>query len=112
MQPSTPQGFDIGAVHLAAQASVLERLRALVPPAARTFCTVETAVAEDKASREVLRQAAAEGADLIVMGVQGRSAFDLWLFGSNTQIVVRALAVPCWWSAPESAPHRHEHGGN
>ena len=28
------------------------------------------------------------------MGVHGRSAFDLWLFGSNTQVVARAAPCP------------------
>jgi nucleotide-binding universal stress UspA family protein len=90
----TSAAFDVTELRLAAEAHALERLRALIPADARAFCTVETAVVEGKASREVLRRADAERADLIVMGVHGRSAFDLWLFGSNTQVVARAATCP------------------
>jgi nucleotide-binding universal stress UspA family protein len=38
--------------------------------------------------------AAAENADLIVMGVQGRGAVDLMVFGSNTNHVIRSAACP------------------
>jgi nucleotide-binding universal stress UspA family protein len=90
----TSAAFNVDEIRLEAEASALERLRALVPKEAREFCTIETAVFEGKASREVLRRAAEEHADLIVMGVHGRSAFDLWLFGSNAQIVARASTCP------------------
>jgi nucleotide-binding universal stress UspA family protein len=38
--------------------------------------------------------AAERRADLIVMGVQGRGAVDLMLFGSTTQRVIRQAACP------------------
>ena len=44
--------------------------------------------------REVLRIATELQSDLIVMGVQGRGAADLLLFGSTTQHVVREAACP------------------
>jgi nucleotide-binding universal stress UspA family protein len=37
---------------------------------------------------------AEEEADLIVMGVHGRGALDLLLFGSNTHHVIRAATCP------------------
>lgn len=86
--------FDVDRLHAAAQAEARRRLRDLVPDAARTFCTVETAVAEGRAYRYILQQAAARQSNLIVMGVHGRGAVDLLLFGSTTHHVVRAAACP------------------
>jgi nucleotide-binding universal stress UspA family protein len=47
-----------------------------------------------KPYREILRAAGELEPDLIVMGVQGRSAIDLGFFGSTTQHVVRRAACP------------------
>lgn len=78
----------------AAEAEYLRRLRALVPASARMYCTVVTRVNEGKASREIVSVAVAEQADLIVMGVQGRGAVDVMVFGSNTNDVIRRAACP------------------
>lgn len=86
--------LDVNAIRVAAEADRLRRLEALVPDAVRTYCTVETAVSEGRASRAILRVATERSSDLIVMGVQGRGAFDLMLFGSNTHAVIRAAACP------------------
>ena len=44
---------------------------------------------------EILHQAVAdEHSDLIVMGVHGRGAVDVLLFGSTTHHVIRASACP------------------
>jgi nucleotide-binding universal stress UspA family protein len=51
-------------------------------------------LAPGKAYREILRVAAEAHADLIVMGVQGRNALDLMLFGSTTNQVVRRATCP------------------
>jgi len=85
---------DVDRLHAAAEAEFLRRLRALVPAQARTYCTVATRVNEGKAAREIQRVAAAEQADLIVMGVQGRGSVDLMMFGSNTNAVIRTAACP------------------
>ena len=58
-------------------------------------CTVETAVAgTGVAYREDLKFAAEGDSDLIVMGVHGRGAIDLRLFGSNTARATRAAERP------------------
>ena len=85
---------DTDRLHAAAEAEYLRRLRALVPAAARTYCTVTSQVGEGKPAREIGRAAAAEQADLIVMGVQGRGAVDLMVFGSNTNAVIRSATCP------------------
>jgi nucleotide-binding universal stress UspA family protein len=57
-------------------------------------CRVESLMTPGKPWREVLRIAQEKQSDLIVMGVQGRGAADLLLFGSTTQHVVREAACP------------------
>ncbi|HEY5545123.1 MAG TPA: universal stress protein [Gemmatimonadaceae bacterium] len=86
--------FDVDRARAAAEARCMERLRAAIPSPVRTNDEVETVVVEGPAYREVLRQAAAQAIDLIVMGVHGRGAVDLLVFGSNTQQVVRAAHCP------------------
>jgi nucleotide-binding universal stress UspA family protein len=71
-----------------------DRLQAVVPDTVRAYCTVETMLATGRPYREILRVAAEQQADLIVMGVQGRGAADLMLFGSTTQHVVRQATCP------------------
>ena len=58
------------------------------------FLRMETLMTHGKPWREVLRVAAERDSDLIVMGVQGRGAVDLMLFGSTTQHVVREASCP------------------
>ena len=89
-----PPDFDVARRHAEARAECLNRLRTLVPQSARTFCHVETDVAEGAAYRQILRTASEQQADLIVMGVHGRGAVGLLLFGSNTARVIRAATCP------------------
>lgn len=58
------------------------------------FCSVESSMTHGRPWREVLRVAAERQSDLIVMGVQGRGAADLWFFGSTTQHVLREASCP------------------
>jgi nucleotide-binding universal stress UspA family protein len=69
-------------------------LREAVPDTAASYCHVETTMVRGKPWREILRIAATEQADLIVMGIQGRSVADLMFFGSTTQHVVRGARCP------------------
>jgi nucleotide-binding universal stress UspA family protein len=86
--------FDVDAIRACAEARCLQRLRELVPPSVRTYCTVETVVREGAAYRQILQVAEERKTDLIVMGVQGRGTLDLMVFGSNTERVIRAAACP------------------
>ena len=88
------EGFDVDRVRAEAEARSLQHLRELIPQDARTYSTVETEVREGAAYWEILKVAAERSVDLIVMGVQGRGAVDLWLFGSNTARVSRAATCP------------------
>ncbi len=69
-----------------------QRLESLVsqhPPLDRGVRTMAVA---GRAHHEILRIAADEGVDLVVMGAQGRGGAALALFGSTTQQVVRAAS--------------------
>jgi nucleotide-binding universal stress UspA family protein len=78
----------------AAEQDRRERLRDAVPDSVREYCTVETVLATGKPYREILRLAADQQADLIVAGIHGRGAADLFFFGSTTQHVVREASCP------------------
>jgi nucleotide-binding universal stress UspA family protein len=85
---------DLSGARDAAVTEAGRRLEGLIPEEARTYCSVETAVAEGRPYRELLRHAAERRTDLIVMGVHGRGALDLLVFGSTTHHVIRASACP------------------
>jgi nucleotide-binding universal stress UspA family protein len=70
------------------------RLGTLVPDSVRRWCRPLPRIAHGKAYREILAIAAEESCDLIVMGVHGRNALDLMLFGSTTNQVVRRATCP------------------
>lgn len=78
----------------AAIADARRRLSDLIPDDARAYCTIDAVVVEGRADKQILCQAKEREADLIVMGVHGRGAIDLLLFGSTTQHVVRASTCP------------------
>jgi nucleotide-binding universal stress UspA family protein len=71
-----------------------ERLELATSDDVRQYCTVEAALTDGKPYKEILRLAGAQGSDVIVMGVRGRSPADLAFFGSTTQHVVRQAACP------------------
>ena len=85
---------ELSRVREAAVNDARRKLEQLIPEGARAYCTVDTAVVEGRAYREILRQAAENKTDLIVMGVHGRGALDLLLFGSTTHHVIRASICP------------------
>jgi nucleotide-binding universal stress UspA family protein len=93
-QPAHPPNYDVDRVRAQAEAECLTRLRALIPEHAREYCTIETTVLEGDAARQILDLADQQDADLIVLGVHGRSAFDLAFFGSNSKDVIRAAHCP------------------
>jgi nucleotide-binding universal stress UspA family protein len=78
----------------AAERSARHRLHDAVPPEARAWFRVHEHVARGETSGEILRAATRISADLVVMGVHGRSAADVLLFGSTTNQVVRRADCP------------------
>jgi nucleotide-binding universal stress UspA family protein len=73
--------------------TALTQLRQMVPDRVRSRCAVKEVVDTGRPYRKILTLAGESDSDLIVMGVQGRSAADLFFFGSTTQHVVRE--APC-----------------
>jgi nucleotide-binding universal stress UspA family protein len=70
------------------------KLESLVPLNVGDRVQSTSLIRHGRAHREVLAEAAACQADLIVMGVHGRNVIDLSLFGSTTNRVVRAAPCP------------------
>jgi nucleotide-binding universal stress UspA family protein len=86
--------LDLSRIREAAAADARRRLYELIPDSARSYCTVDTAVVEGRAYREILRHATERQSHLIVMGVHGRGVIDRLVFGSTTHHVIRASACP------------------
>jgi nucleotide-binding universal stress UspA family protein len=86
--------FDLEGYRRMLEADAAERLKTLVPADAREWCTPETRVLHGKPWAKILETAASEETDLIVLGVRGRNAFDMLLFGSTANQVVRQATCP------------------
>ena len=84
----------IGEYLAAARADSQAKLEAAVSEGARDYCEVQTVMASGKPYREILREAAARKSELLVLGVHGRNPFDLLLFGSTAQQLVRHAGCP------------------
>lgn len=75
-------------------AEVARQLEAMVPREASDCCTVKCAVRIGKPYQEIIQLALEWRADLVVMGVRGRNALDVALFGSTTQRVIQLGTCP------------------
>lgn len=94
-EPLTGQeGLSVSDYRDYLEKDALRRLKAAVPDKAREFCQPQEVVIGGRPHRQILKLASEKPYDLIVMGVQGRGAMDLALFGSTTQQVVREAKCP------------------
>jgi nucleotide-binding universal stress UspA family protein len=93
-EPLTDRPINVPEYRRQLEHDLTVELGALVPDSVRTWCQPSTRTARGKAYREILGIATEESCDLIVMGVQGRNALDLMLFGSTTNQVVRRATCP------------------
>lgn len=89
-----PTWFDVPEFERHMEHDARERMRLLLPEDARDWCEVEQILSWGRPWREILREAEERQSELIVMGVRGRGALDLAVFGSTTQHVVRAARCP------------------
>jgi len=64
---------------------------ALLPghPSAARAAKIKTAVRVGRAYEQIIQQASATQADLVIMAVQGRNLLDLAVFGSTTYRVIQ-----------------------
>lgn len=74
--------------------SAMARLEGLIQEAVADRSAPVPRLSHGKSDVEILRIAAEERADLIVMGVHGRNVLDMTLFGSTTNQVVRQATCP------------------
>jgi len=93
-EPIVTAHFNVSEFRRTLERDARARLEQMIPSSARAWCETDIVVAHGKASREVLRVADAYRADLIVLGVHGRNAVDLLLFGSTTQHVLHSAHTP------------------
>ena len=75
-------------------ADVIRQLEAPIPAEAREWCTIKSRLRVGRPYQEILHYARETGADLVVLGVRGRNALDLALFGSTTHRVIQSGPCP------------------
>jgi nucleotide-binding universal stress UspA family protein len=78
-----------------------EQLEKLIPPEGRKTLKTKTAVRIGKAYQQIIQLALETQADMVAMGVRGRGALDLAVFGSTTYRLMQlgpcpVLAVHVW----------------
>ena len=76
------------------QTNALKCIEDLIPVEARNWATLVPIVRTGKPYEEIIEHAAQAQIDLIVMGVRGRNALDLALFGSTTHRVIQLGPCP------------------
>ena len=77
-----------------ATAEFMHRFEELLPPAQQNGCAARTRVRVGKPYEEIIRSAREASTDLVVLGVRGRNALDLALFGSTTHRVIQQGPCP------------------
>ena len=80
--------------HRYVETSAMARLRGVIQEAVVDRSAPQPRLRYGKPYVEILRVAAEEGADLIVIGVHGRNLLDMTVFGSTTNQVVRQATCP------------------
>ena len=73
---------------------IVQRLEQAIPSEARRWSTVNPAVRTGTAYEQILQHANETKTGLIVMGVRGRNAIDLAVFGSTTYRVIQLGPCP------------------
>jgi len=87
-------GPDFAAFRAARDAHAREALDSALPADVRVHCNVHDRLVYGHPAQQILEVAAQEAPDLLVMGVQGRGALDLLMFGSTANHVVRHASCP------------------
>jgi nucleotide-binding universal stress UspA family protein len=101
-EPPPPRLEDLPAAQGAALAEyrryrekmALTRLETLVPDSLRLSHRPGIRLTNGKPHVQILEVAQEESSDLIVIGVHGRNPFDMMVFGSTANQVVRRAACP------------------
>lgn len=75
-------------------ATAVNELEKLVPSDVPNWCKVKSLVRSGKPYQEIIQLAQEEQSDLVILGVRGRNALDLALFGSTTYRVIQLGSRP------------------
>ena len=75
-------------------AKATQHLEQLLSPGLPRKCAVKTAVLTGRAYEQIIRLASETDTDLTVMGVRGRNALDVAVFGSTTYRVIQLGSCP------------------
>ena len=75
-------------------ATATEQLNKLIPPERRQTLKIRTVVRTGKPYRQIIQLALEAQMDLVAMGVRGRGALDLAVFGSTTYRVMQLGPCP------------------
>jgi nucleotide-binding universal stress UspA family protein len=73
---------------------VVQQLVGLLPPSARNSNLLKPRLRVGKPYEEIIRSALEADTDLIILGVRGRNALDLAIFGSTTYRVIQKGPCP------------------
>jgi nucleotide-binding universal stress UspA family protein len=73
---------------------VLAQLEQAIPMEARGRCSIKPLVRIGKPYLEIIQEAAEAKTDAVIMGVHGRNALDLAVFGSTTHRVIQLGPCP------------------
>ena len=90
------QAFALQEYRRYLEAGATTRLRNLLTERGCSVDRASVVVRHGSAHVEILQEAREREADLIVLGAQGRGPFDLALFGSTANQVVRQASCPVW----------------
>jgi nucleotide-binding universal stress UspA family protein len=77
-----------------AKAAATEQLERLIPAKERKTLKIATAVRIGKAYEQIIQFALETEIDLAMMGVRGRDALDIAIFGSTTHRVMQLAPCP------------------
>jgi nucleotide-binding universal stress UspA family protein len=104
----TRASVDIDGLRRALEQGAIDRLVKTIEQTGETGVRIQPRAMLGSAHKEILRIAAEERADLIVIGAQGHGLFEHMLSGSNAQHVIRHATCPVLTVRPpgaKAAPH-------
>jgi len=93
-EPLATLPFDMSTYRAAVQEDATSRLVNLISDDIRAACQPATRLVHGKPYEQILAVAEELRSDLIVLGVHGRKTFDMMLFGSTTNQVIRRATCP------------------
>jgi nucleotide-binding universal stress UspA family protein len=85
-----PSSKDLGLT----TSATITALESIIPKDAPDWCRVKCVVRIGKPYEEIIQLALECHSDLVILGVRGRNALDLALFGSTTQRVIQLGCCP------------------